>query len=370
MEVTGCEEVGCVAVCKQESEVDTMKKRGKTGIVRLLAVAMPLALLLGACALTGSSASPSAGAVTKVKVVPDWTSAWVGWVPWVGAEKKGWFDEAGIDMEIVLPPGGSDPPRLVSTGAGDLAVSIGGDLLFAASQGLESTAVASLADRIPEGIACWADEVTKPEDLYGKTVAIYNFPSAQLYWKFFTEHHKLDTSKIEVVDEGNDGVPLILSGTVDCIDAAASGELVSMELESGRKATYFIYDDSNGVPKIQNSILSANKDFLAKNPDVVKAWIGVWFRAVDYMLENEQNLQEFVDAYIEAYPENEEEPTKTGIQQMVKYAYPPYYPDQPQGWISPEGWTALHDILVDTKQIEAAIEDPTHLISNDHLPSQ
>jgi putative hydroxymethylpyrimidine transport system substrate-binding protein len=341
---------------------------------RTVVLLASVAIAIVGCSSSASTAAPSTAAgqspagLTTVKYVPDWTSSWPGWVPWVGALEKGWFKEAGIDLQVVLPPTGSDPPKFVGTGKADMATSIGGDLLFAASQGLESTVVASLADRIPEGIACWPDKVKKPEDLYGKTVAIYNFPSAMLYWDFFTKHYKLDTSKIKVVDEGADGVPLALAKTADCIDAAASGELVFFQIKSGVTPTYFVYDESNGVPKIQNSLLSVNKDFLASHPDVVRAWVGVWFKAIHYMQANETQKKEFIDAYVKAYPENDVQAATLGVDAMIKYAYPPYYPDQKDGWISPDGWTSLYQILIDSKQIETPIDNPTHLISNDYLP--
>jgi ABC-type nitrate/sulfonate/bicarbonate transport system substrate-binding protein len=281
---------------------------------------------------------------------------------------KGWFKDAGIDLQIQLPPTGSAPPKIVGTGRADMGVSIGGDILFAASQGVESTVVASLADGIPEGIACWPNEVKTPEDLYGKTVAIYNFPSAHLYWDYFTKFHHLDASKIKVVDEGADGVPLVLSKKADCMDAAASGELVNFQLKANVDPTYFVYDASNGVPKIQNSLLSVNDDFLKSNPQVVTDWIKVWFKALNYMKSSPAHMKEFVDDYVKAYPENDLAATTLGVKQMIKYAYVKYYPSKPDGWISPKGWNSLYETLVAQKQIENPITAPAHLISDQYLP--
>lgn len=318
---------------------------------------------------TGTIETPTSSAeLVSVKFVPDWNNSWVGWIPWVGAWKMGWFEEAGIDLEVVLPPTGSDPPKFIGAGTVDLGYTIGADLLFAASQGLDFKVISGLSDQIPQGIACWADEVSAPQDLYGKTVAIYDFPSSGLFWDFFVDFHDLDLSQITVVSEGQNTTPLAVSGAVDCIDAAASGELVQMQLEAEREATYFLYDASNGIPRLQNSLLAVYPAFAEAHPEVVEAFIATWFRGVSYMFESEANTQEFIDLYVEAYPENDREATVLGWDAMKTYAYPRYFPEKPEGYVSAEFFASLADILAEAGMLEQPVEDAASYVTNQYVP--
>jgi ABC-type nitrate/sulfonate/bicarbonate transport system substrate-binding protein len=318
---------------------------------------------------TSTIASSTTGSdLVQVKFVPDWNNSWVGWIPWVGALEKGWFEEAGIDLQVVLPPTGSDPPKFIGTGTVDLGYTIGADLLFAASQGLDFKVISGLSDQIPQGIGCWADEVTVPQDLYGKTVAVYDFPSSGLFWGFFVDFHDLDLDQITVVSEGQNTTPLIVSGAVDCIDAAASGELVQMQQEAGREATYFIYDNSNGIPKLQNSLLAVYPPFAEANPEVVEAFIATWFRAVDHMFESQANTDEFIDIFVAAYPENNREATVLGWEAMGTYAYPRYFPEKPEGYVSAELLANLAAILAEAGMLERPLDDAASYVTNEYVP--
>lgn len=347
--------------------------------LRIVALLLIAVVAIGCTSEGGGSTSSTVGGsdttsgegpaeLVAVSFVPDWNSAWVGWIPWVGALEKGWFEEVGISVDVVLPPTGSDPPRFIGSGTVDIGYTIGADLLFAASQGLEFEVIASLSDNIPQGIACWADEVTVPTDIHGKTVAIYDFPSSGLFWDFFVAHHDLDLNQIEVVAEGQNTTPLVVSGVVDCIDAAASGELVSMELESGRDATYFLYDNSNGIPKLQNSLLAVNPAFAEANPEAVEGFIATWFRAVDHMFESEANTEEFIDLFIAAYPEMEREATVLGWAAMGTYAYPRYFPEKPSGYVSAELFTDLAATLLEAGLLEGEVSDPGSYVTNQYIP--
>jgi ABC-type nitrate/sulfonate/bicarbonate transport system substrate-binding protein len=199
-------------------------------------------------------------------------------------------------------------------------------------------------------------------------VGIYDFPSSGLFWDIFVAHHGLDKSRIDVVTEGQNTTPLVVSDRVDCIDAAASGEFVQMELETGRKATYFLYDNSNGIPKLQNSLAAVHTQFAEEHPDAVEAFIRVWFRAVDYMFASERNTQEFIDLYLQAYPENDRKATELGWEAMKTYAYPRYFPDEPQGYVSSEYFSNLADVLADGGVLESAVENPASFVTNEYVP--
>jgi len=66
---------------------------------------------------------------------------------WTVGIEKGWYEEAGLDIEWVLPPTPADSSKFPATGATQLGLAFAPDMLAAASQGLDFVSVASEAGR-------------------------------------------------------------------------------------------------------------------------------------------------------------------------------------------------------------------------------
>ena len=60
------------------------------------------------------------------------------------AKEKGYFREAGLDVELVAPADPNDPPKLVAAGKADLAISYQPQLQMQAAEGLPLTRIGTL----------------------------------------------------------------------------------------------------------------------------------------------------------------------------------------------------------------------------------
>jgi ABC-type nitrate/sulfonate/bicarbonate transport system substrate-binding protein len=336
--------------------------------VRGAVIVLGLASLVGTCAHAALAQDAPEGELTQLKVVQDWIAPWVAWFPWTVATEKGWYEDAGLAIEWVVPPTPADSSKFPATGATQLGFAFAPDMLAAASQGLDFVSVASLMDRNPQGIMCWADEVSQPSDLEGRRVAIYNSPVSQMLWQVFADFHGLDTSTIEVITEGNYTVPLILAGAVDCIDAAAAGELVDAQAQAGREAIYFLYDTSNGVPDWYWLNVVANRSWLEQNPEAVRAFIDVTLDGIAYC---NANVEECADIFLARHADAglSRKVLLDGWAELQRFAQQPFDPDQPLGWQDVTKTQAFHDLMVEQKLIETPIEDVGRLVSNDYLPA-
>jgi putative hydroxymethylpyrimidine transport system substrate-binding protein len=347
-----------------------MRKRAR----RLTAVAGVAAVVGVAVAGCGSGSSSSGGsggsssggspAMTKITFIADYPRPpWVAQIPWVVAMRKGWYKQAGLDIKYVFPSTPSDPARFIGVGQADLTVSYTPDLLTAKTKGLNVKALASVFDRNVEGLMVWGDSgITTPKQLEGKTVAIYDFPMAQLNWQTFAKHYGIDTSKVKKVSEGNYGVPLIVSKKVDAIDAAAPSELVDAQMQAKQQARFWVYLKENGIPDFYWFVIAGNGGWVAKHPAAARKFVAVTERAVQWSMANpKQAVQMFHDEY----PKDVSTELATAAwKQILKYDRTRFVAGKPAGWMDPAIWQSYKDFLMQNKFLTKDVDVNSLLTGN------
>ena len=328
--------------------------------------------------IPAASTAPSAAASftpTTINVIEDYPSPhWIAQVAWWLAKDKGFYSDVGLTVNFMLPPTPPDPAKFIATGKVDMGISYTPDLLTAASQGLDFAAVASLMDRNTEGIMCRSDAGVKtPQDLVGKTVAIYDFPMAQLNWSLFLEHYGIDPSKVNKVSEGNYGVPLIVANKAQCIDAAAPEELVDARLQMKQPdAPFFLYDTSQGIPNFYWFVIAANRSFANQNPEAVKRFVGATIKGLQYA---QQHPDEAKAEFLKIAPDQDPTLAQQGWDQISKIEFNAdgslnrFYPSDPVGFMRPDLWQSFQQVLVDHKLIDQPV-DVTKYVTNAFLPGQ
>ena len=90
---------------------------------------------------------------------------------------RGYFDEAGLEVEPQVPSDPSAPIRQVAAGRADLAISYEPEVLLAQNEGLPVIAVAALVPRpLTSLISLPEAQIAEPADLRGKTIATAGIP--------------------------------------------------------------------------------------------------------------------------------------------------------------------------------------------------
>ena len=336
----------------------------------IIAGAAALALATATAAVSATAASRHRAALTRITFMADYPRPpWVAQIPWVVAMNKGWYRQAGLDVRYVFPSTPSDPARFIGIGRADVTVSYTPDLLTAASKGLGVKALASVFDRNVEGIMVWSDSgITTPKQLEGRTVAVYDFPMAQLNWQTFAAHYGIDTHKVKKVSEGNYGVPLIVSKKVDAIDAAAPSELVDAQLQAKKKARFWVYLKQNGIPDFYWFIIAANSDWAQKNPDAARRFVAVTMKAVKWSFGHQK---EAVNIFVNTYKKDvSPQLAADAWKQIVRYDSTRFQPSRPAGWMDPAIWRSYQRFLVSKKFLDKPVNLDSVLTQNRYVPGK
>lgn len=298
----------------------------------------------------------------KITFVLDWTPNTNHTGLYV-AESQGFFEEQGLEVEIVQPPeDGAD--ALVASGKAQFGVSFQDTMApgVAGENVLPTTAVAALIQHNTSGIVSRKGEgMDTPRGMEGKKYATWDSPVEKAMIQNVVEEDGGDYSKVEMIPSTvTDEVSALQSKSVDAIWIFYGWAGVKMELE-GLETDYFAFKDINPVFDYYTPVVIANNDFLASEPETAKKFLTALRDGYEYAIENPEEAAEIL---CEAAPELDQELTVAS----QNYLSEQYKAEVEQwGYIDPERWNGFYQWLNENELVEDEIPENTGF-SNDYLP--
>ncbi len=213
--------------------------------------------------------------------------------PLIVAQQRGFFAEAGLEVEMIEPADPNDPPRLVAAKKAEIAISYQPQLHIQVGAGLPLARIATLV-ATPLNTLLVLDEspVKTIADLKGRKVgfSVGGFEDALL--AAMLEPRGLSLKDIELINVNFSLSPALMSGQVDAvIGAYRNFELNQLEIE-GRKGRAF-YVEEEGVPAYDELIAVTHRERL-EDPALAK-FVDAMERGVQYLVNHpEESWKLFV----------------------------------------------------------------------------
>ena len=327
---------------------------------KMLAAGLAAVMTVGAAGSTMVSAADNE--TEKITFVLDWTPNTNHTGLYV-AESLGYFEDQGLEVEIVQPPeGGAD--ALVASGRAQFGVSFQDSMApgVAGDNALPTTAVAALIQHNTSGIISRKGEgMDTPKGMEGKKYATWDGPIEVAMIQNVVEQDGGDFSKVEMIPSTvTDEVSALESGSVDAIWIFYAWAGVKFEL-TGAETDYFAFKDINPVFDYYTPVVIANNEFLEEEPETAKKFLTALRDGYEYAIENPQ---EAADILCEAAPELDPE-LVLASQEYLKDQYKAEVSQW--GYIDPERWNAFYEWLNENGLTEAEIPENAGF-SNDYLP--
>lgn len=308
--------------------------------------------LAGAGALTGCGEKAPAGSapakasddskLKKVTFALDWTPNTNHTGLYV-ARERGYYKDAGIDLEIVQgPEDGAD--ALVASGDAQFGVSFQDTMASYVSgkDQLPVTAVASIIQHNTSGIISMKDKgITSPAKMCGHTYATWEMPIEQGVIQRCVENDGGDFSQVKMVPSTvTDEVTALKEDQVDSIWIywAWAGEKCKL---AKLDTNYFAFADIEPVFDFYTPAIIANNDFIKSDEATVKAFVDATRKGYKDCIEDPDAAAEIL---LKAAPELESE---------LVHASQNYLADQYQadaedwGVIDPKRWDAFFEWVSD-----------------------
>ena len=308
--------------------------------------------LAGAGALTGCGEKAPAGSapvkasgdskLKKVTFALDWTPNTNHTGLYV-ARERGYYKDAGIDLEIVQgPEDGAD--ALVASGDAQFGVSFQDTMASYVSgkDQLPVTAVASIIQHNTSGIISMKDKgITSPAKMCGHTYATWEMPIEQGVIQRCVENDGGDFSQVKMVPSTvTDEVTALKEDQVDSIWIywAWAGEKCKL---AKLDTNYFAFADIEPVFDFYTPVIIANNDFIKSDEATVKAFVDATRKGYKDCIEDPDAAAEIL---LKAAPELESEL----VHASQNYLAEQYQADAKDwGVIDPKRWDAFFEWVSD-----------------------
>lgn len=325
----------------------------------LLVLILILAVTLSGCNSGTEKAAPENG-LEKVTLVLDYVPN-TNHTGFYVAQKKGYFADEGLDVEIKEPADAS-VTTLIAAGKGDFGISYQEDVTYAltAEEPLPIKAIAAIIQHNTSGFASYAEKnIKRPRDFEGKVYAGWGAPSEEAVIKAVMTADGGDFSKLKVVTSDGSGYAA-LKENVDVMWFFWAWDGIASQ-RAGVPVNYIELRDFDSRLDYYTPVIIANNDTLANRGDLTKKFLRAAARGYQFCIENPGEAAEILSGYV---PEYDVEMLK----ESQEYLAGKYMEDTDSwGKMKDSVWSDYTGFMVENGLIEQAIE-PSECYTNEFLP--
>ena len=227
-------------------------------------------------------ASPLAAAPLKIAY-----SDWPGWVAWEIGIQKGWFKEAGVDVEFQWFDYVPSMDAFVA-GKVDAVCMTNGDALVTGATGKPSVGI--LINDFSNGndMIVAAPGIESMKELKGKKVGLEEGFVTHLLLLTGLERNGMKAEDVTIVNTPTNETPQVLaSKAVDAIGAWQPNSGQALKALPGSKPVFTSAD----APGIIYDLLYVSAESLEKNRDEWAKVVKVWYRIAEY-IRDEENIDD------------------------------------------------------------------------------
>ena len=262
--------------------------------IRLFTVAVSMLVTLGLATAQGDSD------VMQMDFLLNWTISG-DHAPYYVALDKGWYDEVGLDVNIILGQGSGFTVQSVDTGRAHMGIADAPVAVAGRAEGAAVTIVGIIFDKHPNSMFFWSDSgITEPQDLVGLTVAVPASDGHRVMWPAFAQLIGVDPDSVEFVNIAPAAKVAALSARrADVVFELYTGKpFMEKAIPAGELGNILWAD--HGFDLYAHSYI-ASDDVIANNPEMIRRFLDASYRAWEYTL---QNPEEAIAILAEYHPIN------------------------------------------------------------------
>jgi NitT/TauT family transport system substrate-binding protein len=269
-------------------------------------LALAAALAFTACSAPGGTGETEGGdaELTPVKLQLQWLPQGQ-FAGYFAAQELGYFEEEGLDVEIIPSGGDIVPQDALANGDVDYAIAWVPKVLGSIEQGANLTEIAQIFQTSGTLQVSWADSgIDSVDDFEGKKIGSWGFGNE---WEIFAAMaaEGLDSTTVEIITQ-DFNMNAFLQGDIDAAQAMTYNEYAQLletpnpdtgELYTPEDFNVISYEDTEGA-MLQDAIwadsekLESDEEYQETTVKFLKAVIKGWI----YAAENPEEVSEITIA--------------------------------------------------------------------------
>lgn len=302
--------------------------------------------------------------MNRIRLILGYFHPWTNDAGFYLARERGWYDEAGIDLEIaVVDPGRGDTLAHLIRGDADFGVFPSNRLLVRREQGQSIIGVAAINHGGLESIQAVASRgITRPRDLSGRRIGFAPTPRGVALVRHLIAHDGGDPDSIEIIDTGRRELTVddIATGAVDATFGGYwSWDALFGTLPESQRITWRV--DDIGAPPFHSYLLGTNQTLIGSDPDLVRRFLTATARGYQAVIDDPVATLAVLETVIPYFPRSILARSLALVRQTWLHAG--RWGEQREALLAPYAqWLASHRIL-------EAEDTWRHAATNALLPS-
>ena len=262
----------------------------------------------------------------KLTVALDWFAN-PDHAPLIIAKQQGYFNDVGLDVELIGPADPNDPPKWVAAGRADIAITYEPQFMEQVDRGLPLIRIGTLIDKpLNCLVALDNNGIHSIKDLKGRRIGSSSGGLNSIMLNVILAKEGLSTADVELINVKYNLTQSLLSKRVDTVSGMMRNFEVPQIEQTGHSVVTF-FPEENGIPNYSELIFIAHLNHVkdARFPRFLSAIK----RAIAYY---DQHPQETWSNFTKAYPESNNKVNETAwLSTMPYFAEDPYAVNQ-QEW--------------------------------------
>lgn len=223
---------------------------------------------------------PSGNLLAKDSTVKLGVQPWLGYGPWWIAEKKGFFKKHNIDIKVINFTWDSDMAAAVASGNVHVIAAATNFLIAVRNQNIDLQGFLVLDAAYEADAILSPSSIKSISDLRGKSIAFEAGSTSDLLVNYALKENGMTVKDIKPVQmAAADAGLALIAGRVDI--AVTYEPYISAALKQG-KGFHVLYTAAER-PGLISDLALAERQYIEKNPEVIKGMILAWDDAVNFL---------------------------------------------------------------------------------------
>ncbi|WP_058308066.1 ABC transporter substrate-binding protein [Gracilibacillus massiliensis] len=309
--------------------------------------------------LTACGNSDSTEELEEVTFVLDWTPNTNHTGLYV-AQEEGYFEEQGLDVEIVMP-GEAGADQTVAAGKAQFGISAQEAVTEARVQDIPIVSIAAVIQHNTSGFAAPKEKgITSPADFAGKTYGGWGAPVEAAVIDSLMKQEDASVEDVEIINMGNTDFFTAVERDVDFAWIYYGWTGVQAELRDVELDMLYLTDYSEKLD-YYTPVITTNETMIEENSETVSAMVAALEKGYQFAIENPSDA---ADILVEKVPDLDEEL----VHASQEWLSPKYQDDAEQWGIQTEGvWRNYAEWMFDNDLLESEL-DVEAAFTNEFLP--